>query len=222
MSWYDDLLGSPFPDGPAGTALRALQPFRFGAGTILFHPGDAVSGFLVLLSGRIDVCLTGRTGREVRLYSVERGDTCVQTTLGLLGGEDYSAEGIAASDGEAVLIPRALFLSLMQQSPPFAHFVFGAFAARLQNLMQLLEEMAFAPVGQRLARALLDLASGDLVVATHQDLAHRIGSAREVVSRKLDAFARQGLVSTERGLISLLNLPALRHLAAGDSAAGGD
>jgi CRP/FNR family transcriptional regulator, anaerobic regulatory protein len=218
MTWYEDIVATDPPDGQAGKTLQDLQPFAFAAGTVLFHPGDTVSGFLVLLRGRIDVFLTGRTGREVRLYTVERGDTCVQTTLGLLGGEAYSAEGVAATDGEAVLIPRSLFLTLMQQSPAFAHFVFGAFASRLQNLMQLLEDVAFLPIEQRLARALVDMASGNRVTATHQDLANQIGSAREVVSRKLELFARRGLVATERGRISLLDRAALRHLAAGEAA----
>jgi CRP/FNR family transcriptional regulator len=194
--------------------LDALLPAAVPAGTPLFHPGDAARGFVVVLDGRVDVFLTGPTGREILLYAVEPGGSCVQTTLGLLGGEDYTGEAVAARDSEIVLIPRALFLSLMDTSPAFRTFVFGAFATRMQGMMHLLERVAFQKVEARLALALLDIAEEGEVLATQADLAVRIGSAREVVSRRLDAFARAGLVAAERGRVRLTDLPALRRLAA--------
>jgi CRP/FNR family transcriptional regulator len=77
----------------------------------------------------------------------------------------------------------------------------------------LLEQVAFAPIENRLARALLELAEGDVVHATHADLAARIWSAREVVSRQLERWAAAGLVRTERGRIICTDLFALRHRA---------
>jgi len=102
----------------------------------------------------------------------------------------------------------------MDRSAPFRAFVFAAFAERLQSMMHLLERVAFQRIEGRLAAALLDLARDGAVMATHQDLAVRIGSAREVVSRRLDAFQRQGLVTTDRGLVRLDDMTALRRLAA--------
>ncbi|NHX27920.1 winged helix-turn-helix domain-containing protein, partial [Escherichia coli] len=106
-----------------------------------------------------------------------------------------------------------MFLALMNSSATFRHFVFGAFATRMQSMMTLLEKVAFQKVESRLAAALLDQAQDDTVRATHAELATRIGSAREVVSRRLDAMAKRGLVRLDRGVVTIVNRPALIALS---------
>ena len=212
--WVDTAVGLGQVEASARRRLDGLTPLGFDRGTALFHPGEAAKGFIVVLSGRIDVFLTGPSGRDILLYSVEAGGSCVQTTLGLLGGEDYSGEAVAANDVRAVLIPRAEFLTLMNTSPGFRGFVFSAFALRMQGMLHLLERVAFQRVESRLAATLLDRAEGREVRATHQELATAIGSAREVVSRRLDALARSGLVATERGVVLIRDPAGLARLAA--------
>ncbi|TNC71404.1 Crp/Fnr family transcriptional regulator [Rubellimicrobium roseum] len=208
-------------DLPAWAAreLETLPVSRFDRGAALFHPGQMAQGFVVVLSGRIDVFLVGPTGREIRLYAVEPGQTCVQTTLGLLGDEVYAGEAVVAAPAELVLIPRGLFRRLMDETPAFRGWVFAAFAGRMRDLTHLLERVAFQRVESRLAAALLELAEGDEVRATQAALAARIGTAREVVSRRLDGFARQGWVSTDRGQVRLRDKAALRRLAEPDEPA---
>lgn len=213
-AWIDQAPGLEALDAPARARLAPLQPMALPKGSALFHPGEAARGFAVVLSGRIEVFLIGPNGRDILLYAVEPGGTCVQTTLALLGGEDYTGEALAASDCELVLIPRETFLALMDASAPFRAYVFAAFAERMQGMMHLLERVAFQRVESRLARALLDRAEGGVVRATHHELATAIGSAREVVSRRLDGFARRGLVATERGTVTIRDAAALARLAA--------
>jgi CRP/FNR family transcriptional regulator len=196
------------------SALADLPARVVPKGTVLFRPGDRAEGFVIVLSGRIEVRLTGATGREILLYAVEPGESCVQTTLGLLGGEPYSGEAITTSEAEVVVIPRPLFLTLTDRDPGFRGFVLRAFGQRMGELTQLLERVAFGRVEVRLAEALLDLAAGDLVEATQAELAARIGSAREVVSRRLEAFERNGWVRVERGHVRLRQADELRRLAA--------
>ena len=74
-------------------------------GAILFRPGDEASGFVLVREGVIDVHLTGRSGREITLYTVEPGQTCVQTTLCLLGEVSYSAEAIAVTPIRVAIVP---------------------------------------------------------------------------------------------------------------------
>jgi len=214
QGWLSTAKGLSGLDPEAVRTLERLSVLRLDRGVALFHPGEAAKGFVVVISGRIDVFLTGPSGRDILLYSVEPGGSCVQSTLGLLGGEDYSGEAITATSGEAVMIPRADFLDLMSKSPGFRGFVFSAFAERMQAMMHLLERVAFQRIESRLAAALLGRAEGGAVPATHQELATAIGSAREVVSRRLDAFARSGLVTTERGAVLLRDIDALQRLAA--------
>ncbi len=216
MTWIDAM--GPFE--PRDRArLEALLPMPVPRGTVLFRPGDPAQGFVVILSGRVEVFLTGPTGREILLYAVEPGQSCVQTTLSLIGDEVYAGEAIAATDCRIVVIPKPLFLRLLNESAAFRQFVFAAFAARMQDMTALLERVAFQRIEIRLAAALLAAASGDRVAATQSDLAARIGTAREVVSRQLDSFAKRGWVQTERGSIRLFNLPELRRIAMADAPA---
>lgn len=194
--------------------LAVLRPVHIPARTTLFRPGDQAQSFVVLLAGRIGVYLTGRNGRELLLYSVTPGETCVQTTLGVLGGAPYSGEAVTETDVLAVLVPPALFERLMARSAAFRSFVFKAFADRLNDLMFVLEQVAFVKVEERLAHTLLDRADvAGLVELTHQELAVIIGTAREVISRRLEALASRGAIANDRGHIQLLDTRYLRKIA---------
>ncbi len=193
--------------------LLALPINNVPKGTVLFKPGDAASGFVLLIEGQIDVFLTGATGRELLLYSIEPGQSCVQSTLGLMGGNEYTGEAISASSCRIVMIPRDRFLSFMNNSRGFRNFVFQAFANRMQSTIQVLEQVAFIKIEHRLAAALLKRMQGDEIHATHQELAVIIGSAREVVSRRLESFAKRGILKLSRGHISVIDEQALSELA---------
>lgn len=194
--------------------LSSLPPKDVPKGLILFRPGETATGFAVVLEGRVEVNLTGPSGREILLYAVEPGQSCVQTTLGLLGGEAYTGEAISVSPVRVVNIPKSMFLDLMDTDAGFRSFVMTTFARRMRDITRLLERVAFGRVESRLAAELLHLQSGDVVSATHAELAARIGSAREVVTRRLDGFVREGWVTAERGEVRILDPEALRQLAA--------
>jgi CRP/FNR family transcriptional regulator len=207
--WTDSL-----PIAPESRAALAALPARdVPRGAVLFRPGDMAQGFVIVLSGRIEVRLTSASGREILLYAVEPGESCVQTTLGLMGGEPYSGEAVAATDAQVALIPRPLFQRLLDKDEGFRRFILSAFGQRMAELTHLLEQVAFGRVEVRLAGALIDLAANDLVEATQAELAARIGSAREVVSRRLEAFERLGWVAVERGHVRLREPEELRRLA---------
>jgi CRP/FNR family transcriptional regulator len=210
MSWLDAI--APLSP-PAREHLLALSERDIPKGAILFRAGDAAQGFVVVLAGRIEVHLTSRSGREILLYAVEPGQSCVQTTLGLMAGEPYSGEALAVTESRVVMIPRALFLRLLDSEPGFRGFVFSALGRRMQDVTRLLEQVAFASIESRLAAALLELSEDNLVHATQAELAARIGSAREVVTRRLDAFQRAGWVTTDRGTVRLLDPTSLLQAA---------
>lgn len=195
--------------------LSTLVPMTLTRGAVLFRPGDAVAGFALVLEGRIEVFLTGANGRELLLYAVEPGQSCVQTTLGLLGGEGlYSTEAVTTTDTRVVLVPKPMFLSLMDEAPAFRQMIFAAFAERMGGMIQLMERVSFQSVECRLAAFLCEGAEAGRVQATQAEIASKIGSAREVVSRRLDAFARRGWVQTERGAVQITDPEALARLAA--------
>ena len=200
---------------PSARALLAdLQPMEIDAGRVLFSPGAACSGFAVVLTGVVRVGVNSEGGRALTLYRVSNDEVCIQTTLCLMAGIDYTAEGVTETKVSLVMIPAARFDALMASSKVFRSFVFSRFGARLQDISRLLETIAFARIDARLAAALVSRADRDgRVVATHQGLAEEVGTAREVVSRQLEAFARAGLVRTARGEVQLLDRAGLEMRA---------
>ncbi|WP_300519054.1 Crp/Fnr family transcriptional regulator [Aliiroseovarius sp.] len=212
MSWTKDTQEIAGLDAPARTLLDRLAPMDVPGGAVLFSPGDAVKGYVVVLSGRVDVHLIGPNGRDILLYQVAPGQSCIQSTLGLLGGEEYTGEATAAGPARLVLIPRDLFLALVDSSPGFRRMVFGAFAARMQDMMQLVENMSFMKVEARLAGLVLDRARAGTLHMTQADMATAIGSAREVVSRRLDRWARAGLVLHGRAEVTVLDRAGLEEV----------
>jgi CRP/FNR family transcriptional regulator len=204
-----------FADPRARALLAGLRPAVIARGAVLFRPGDDPKGFLLVLSGRVAVNLTGAGGRDIRLYTVEAGQTCIQTTLCMLGQQAYAGEAVALTDVSAVVVPPAGFEALMAESGGFRRFVFSALAGRLWEVTALLERVAFARLDERLADALLAESQGTgRLKVTHEALARRIGSAREAVSRKLETWAARGLVALDRGSIQILDRRGLA--AAGD------
>lgn len=214
MSWTADTRDLAALEPGARATLERLRPVEVQQGAVLFRPGEAVKGYVIVLSGHVGVHLLGPNGRDILLYEVAPGQSCIQSTLGLLGGDSYSAEATASVATRLVLMPRAVFLTLLDTSPAFRKVVFAAFAERMQAMMQLIETMSFMRVEVRLAALVLARAdeSGTLAI-TQAELARAIGTAREVVSRRLDKLARTGVIRAERGVIHVLDRAALQGLA---------
>lgn len=214
MGWTAETTELATLEPQARQRIEAAHPVTVPPGAVLFRPGEAVKGYVIVLSGRVGVHLVGPTGREILLYEVSPGQSCIQSTLGLLGGdENYTAEAVAESETRLVLVPRAAFLDLIDISPAFRSLVFAAFAGRMQHMMQLVERVAFQGIDTRLARLLLSRADADgVVAATQAEIAAAIGSAREVISRKLEAWAKAGLIETGRGRVRLVDPAALRRM----------
>ncbi|MDS9469163.1 Crp/Fnr family transcriptional regulator [Paracoccus sp. MBLB3053] len=182
-------------------------------GTRLFGPGQAPTALALLLKGSVRVQQTGESGREITLYRVQAGESCVLTTACLLAYEDYAAEGIAETEVTAAIVPRDAFEHMIERSPEFRRFIFSAYSRRISDLFTVIEEVAFRRVDVRLAGLLLKQQKGGVITATHQALAAELGTAREVVSRTLQDFSRRGWVELGRGSVQLTAPAALERLS---------
>jgi CRP/FNR family transcriptional regulator len=190
--------------------LRQAQTLSVPAGAVLFDERQPCQGFPFILEGGIRVVKAAANGRELPLYRVLPGESCIITSSCLLAHADYNARGVTEGATTLVLLPRDIFDELLAQ-PPFRNFVFQLFAERMADLMQLIEEVAFRKLDQRLAGLLLG--KGKLLHATHQQLADELGSVREMVSRLLKGFAEQGLVRLGREQVEILDAAGLRKIA---------
>ena len=174
-------------------------------GTVLFRVGELCPQFPIVLSGCIKVERTAPSGREIALYRVRSGETCILTTSCLLSSDVYAAQGVVEEDVQALVISAALFSSLLAESPSFRALVFHAFSSRIADLMQRIEEITDMAIDASDARG--------TVSSTHQALASEIGSAREVVSRVLKRLERFGLIRISRGSVDVLRPEELRKIA---------
>ena len=200
-------------DTVLGRLLENAQVVKLDHDRFVFHAGDLCQAFLILLDGEVRVQLTSASGREVTLYRIGPGGSCILTTSCLLSNEHYPAEAIAESDVEALAIPVSSFQSALESSQWFRRFVFDGFSSRLTSVIQKIEQIAFTAIDVRLAAVLLDLDRKGVEKITHQDIAVELGTAREVVSRHLKRFESQGWVQLGRGQVSLTDRPQIEALA---------
>jgi CRP/FNR family transcriptional regulator, anaerobic regulatory protein len=214
-NWVDQFPGiGRLSDELLGSLTKNSTIVALPAGSRIYGPGQAPTSYLLLIDGSVRVQQVSESGREIVLYRVAAGESCALTTACLMGYEDYPAEAIAETDVRAVAIPRATFDDLIARSPEFRKFVFTAFSARVTSLFHIIDDVAFSRMDIRLAQKLIELShGGSSVLATQQQLASELGTAREVVGRMLSEFSRRGWVSATRGSITINDRSALEALA---------
>lgn len=202
-------LASVEPSLPALGA--ALAPMTVPAGTMLFDANAACMGFPLVLEGEVQVSRRSGDGRSLELYRVVPGELCLASSASLFRSQPLSATGTTTKPTTLLLIPPALFGQWLE-TPGFRNAVLGLFAERMADLTGLIDAVAFQRLDQRLAGALLG--RGPELALTHQELADELGTVREMVSRLLRRFEREGWVELARERIHIRDSAALRALAA--------
>lgn len=199
----------------AVTTQAGWHEFRDGAP--IFGEGQQCGGLPLVLQGAVKVFKRSETGREIVLYRVGRGETCILTSSCLLGGSDYNADGVAEGALRLALLPPSLFQRMIAESPSFRHFLFSMLSSRLSDLMERVERLAFHRIDRRIAEFLVERADAGFhsVAMTHQRIADEIGSVREMVTRTLGQLAEQGLVELSRAGVRIADADGLRALAHG-------
>lgn len=183
-------------------------------GDQVFGPMNVPDSLFFLYDGRIRVFQSSDSGREIVLYRVDAGESCVLTTACMLAEEAYNAEGIAETDVTAVVLPKVAFDRLAAEEDAFRNFVFAAYSRRLIDLLRVIDDVAFGRIDVRLAERLLTLGEGMKEIrTTHQALASELGTAREVISRVLNDFHKRDLIEQSRGVITFRNKAGLSAIA---------
>ena len=202
----------PFLRGAGRQAQEDL--FRFGvcralaSGASILGEGQECSSVPFVLSGGLRVFKSAENGREVTLYRIGPGESCMLTGSCVLSGSRFPAEASVESSAVVLLVPAPRFRDWMRRHEAWQGYVFSLLSKRLAEVILTVEEIAFKRVDARLAARLASAGGGD-VVLTQRELASEIGTAREVVSRLLKDFESEGLVSVARGSVRVIDRAGL-------------
>jgi CRP/FNR family transcriptional regulator len=208
------------PGGLADECAANVRLLRLAAGAAAFSEEEPCGGFPIVLSGRVRISRMLESGRELALYEVTAGESCVLSASCMLGSTPYRVRALCATDTEIALIPRGTFDRLVAEHRPFREEVLRVFADRILQLTELVESIGFQRLDRRLAGALLG--KGTRLSASHQAIAGELGVSRESVSRLLKQFEHGGCIQLGRGAIEITDAAALRRIAAGESGFGGE
>ena len=200
------------PAAELDTLLKNATLISLTGGTVVFDENQPCQGFPLVLSGSLRVIKCAASGRELQLYRVGPGESCILTSSCLLGHAHYQARGIVEQDMAMVILPADIFHRLLARYEPFRNYVFHLFSERFTDLMALVSAVAFQKLDQRLAALLIHKPLH--LHTTHQALADELGSAREIISRLLKSFADQGWVRLGREQITITDADALKRFAA--------
>ncbi len=190
---------------------------EFSKGENIHGTGDSCLGFLILKSGRLRAYLLSDSGREVTLYYLNAGEMCLFSASCMMRNIQFDIYIDAKEDTDVLQIPAPAFKNLMEKSLPVSRYVNDLMATHLTDVMWLMEQILFKRLDERLAVLLLEDAKGspeNAVTATHEELAERLGSAREAVTRMLKYFQTEKLVKLSRGEIRITDPAALSAVIA--------
>jgi CRP/FNR family transcriptional regulator len=193
-----------------------LQP-----GTMFYSEGDQTGNFGLVGNGDIRVFKTASNGRELTLYHVRDGQPCLINLLCVVLDRGAMASAVAEEPTDAVLVRADVFRNLLTKSEAIRRFVFETTASRVVHILALVEEITVRRMDARLASLLLRRTATQradaAIVATHDELAAELGTAREVVSRVLKEMERRGALRLARGRIVVVDERVLAGFAMVDS-----
>jgi CRP/FNR family transcriptional regulator len=182
---------------------RAGRLTAFTAGQELLRAGDHCDAIALVLAGEIRVHKTSETGRDLTLYRLFPGQTCVLTANCMLSKTAFPACATVTEDTSALLVSHQTFDHLFAAEERWRDFIFQATSQRLTDLLELIDEVLFTDLPARLADALLTQQQAGEVHLTHEQIAAEVGSSREAVSRILKGWEKRGMVTLARGKVAI-------------------
>jgi CRP/FNR family transcriptional regulator len=204
------------PDELRLLATRAVWR-KYSQGELLFSEGDACRGLHMIASGKLRIFKSSPSGREQVLAVEGPGGSVAE--LPVFDGGPYPASVSAVEDTQILFISRDDFRRFCLEHPEVALKMLAVVGARLRRLVGIIEELSFATVRQRLVSALVRLAQTTgthtdrgiefHLPGTHQDLAHQLGTVRELVSRNLMRLQAEGLLQVDARSIVVRDMPGL-------------
>lgn len=176
--------------------------------------GHVLQHAMFMLKGSVRIHKISEQGREITLYRVRSGQSCVLMMASIMGESEYEANASIEVESEVLLIPVGVFEDWMDRYKPLRQYIYQQIVQRITAVTSLLEDIAFKPMNQRLAHFVYTNTEDEILTLkmTHDQLAVELGTAREVISRVLKDFQNKGILSLTRGKIHIVNRSALEEI----------
>lgn len=188
---------------------------EYQSGQLIHHGKNDCVGILIIVSGKLRTYMISNEGKEITLFYLQPHNVCVLSAACILDSIDFEVLVEAKSTCQIIQISSAAFLQLSKQNIYVELFSYKLATERFSDVMWAMQQLLFMSFDQRLAAYLIEASdrtnSLDIKI-THEQIAQDLNSAREVVSRMLKHFAKDGYVHLSRGKIHLINKQALASL----------
>ena len=206
--------GFPFfadlDEGSYAELLAGAQQQHYTRDASLFFEGDAAKGLYLVQTGLIKIYTLSESGREQIVELQRPGDSVAE--LPLFDGGVYPASAAAMEPSDVLFIPKRVFLDVLAHRPELARAIIATLAKRMRKLVMLIQDLSLRQVRQRLARFLLEEAGEQHTFHlsfTNDELAARLGSVRDVISRSLSALQASGHIHLHGRQVEILDRSAL-------------
>jgi len=179
----------------------------FEEGDVIVPEHSRIRSIPIVLSGTIKVFRTDEDGREILLYYIESGESCIMSFLGGLHHETSKIKAIANEPSQILFIPVDKITLLIKEFPEWLDYIFRLYHKRFEELLEVINAIAFTRIDERVLQLLQKktmVTNSKTISTTHEQLATELGTAREVVSRLLKQMEEKGMVKLSRNKIVLL------------------
>ena len=183
-----------------------LPLVEMNANHVVFLENAYVKEVPILIEGSIKVRKTDENGKEITLYQINPGESCILSITSCLNNKQCNAEAFVEKKSKIIMVPVAKVKLWMDKYPSWKQFVFKLYYDRFDELLSLIDAIAFKQVDIRLLNKLKEYQKrdGNSIKITHQTLAKEIGTAREVISRLLKQLEKDKAIKLERGIIEII------------------
>ncbi len=188
---------------------------HFVNGESMHGGSDNCSGLFLISKGQVRAYIISESGKEITLYRLFERDVCIFSASCMMKNIAFDIYIEVEKDTEAFLIPTPVFRKLSTESIPVQVFTNNLMASRFTEVMWIMEQALFMSFDKRLANFLLEqsvIEDSDRLAITHEKIANHLGTAREVVTRMLKYFQKEGMVALNRGAIEIVSRDKLEEI----------
>lgn len=180
---------------------------NYKAGSVILNENSAIRAIPIITRGIIKVMRTDEDGKEILLYYIKAGESCIMSFLGGLHNETSKVRAEVEEDAEILFLPVEKVALFIKEHPQWLDYIFRLYHNRFEELLEAINAIAFKKVDERLLLLLQKIAEmnqSKTILITHEQLANKLGTARVVVSRLLKNLEENGLLQLSRNKITLV------------------